>query len=319
MSESKIYNQIKIKSINISMSLKKINFTEDQIQQLIELGTITLGKPHKSNEAIIGDILRQGEENAFVYLQRYKKNQKLNILEQNSLYSLLHALKDELLLPTLPVRIECYDISHISGKFVYGSCVNFFEGRPDKKHYKLFKCPDKNNDFENHAEVLKRRLSHMNEEGWPNPDLIIVDGGKGQLSSDFKVLYESGYKIPIVSLAKKEEEIFTLQHFQGFRGDGQQGGILLSAQAGFLTQRIRDEAHRFAITNNRKARIKSITKTSFDEIKGIGPITITKLLRTYGSKNEIIKNMQDNPTLMVKLIGQKNFELIKDHFTSPKK
>ncbi len=296
------------------MPLKKVKFTDEQIAQILELGQVALAKAHKSNEAIIGDILRQGEENAFVYLQRYKKNQKLNILEQNSLYTILHNLKEELMLPTLPVRIECYDISHISGKYVYGSCVNFYEGRPDKKYYKLFKCPSKNNDFENHAEVLKRRLAHMNEEGWPNPDLIIVDGGKGQLSSDFKVLYESGFKIPIVAIAKKDEEIFTLQHFQGFRGDGAQGGIILSAQAGFLTQRIRDEAHRFAITNNRKARIKTISKTSFDEIKGIGPITINKLLRTYGSKNEIIKNLQANPTLMVKLIGQKNFDLIKEHF-----
>ena len=296
------------------MGLKKIVYSVTELQKLIGEGQLNIAKPHKHNSSIVNDLLTQGEENAFVYLQRHKKNQKLNILEQNSLYTILHNLKKELFLPVLPVRIECYDISHLSGQYVYGSCVTFNEGRPDKAHYKLFKCPDKNNDYENHAEVLKRRLSHIGEENWPTPDLIIVDGGKGQLSSDFKVLYESGHKISIVSLAKREEELFTLQHFQGFRGDGREGGILLSAQAGFLVQRIRDEAHRFAITNNRKARIKKITKTSFDSIKGIGPITINKLLRTYGSKNEIIKNMKDNPTLMIKLIGNKNYTLIKTHF-----
>ncbi|MGL4757708.1 MAG: hypothetical protein ACRCXZ_00085 [Patescibacteria group bacterium] len=296
------------------MSLNKKSLSEQDLKSLIELNSITLGKPIKGNEALINQILQQGEENAFVYLQRYKKNQKLNILEQNSLYSILHSLKDELFLPILPVRIECYDISHISGKFVYGSCVSFFEGRPDKKHYKLFKCKEQNNDFENHAEVLKRRLAHFEDENWPKPDLIIVDGGKGQLSSDFKVLYETGHKIPIVSIAKKDEEIFTLQHFQGFVGDGKGGGIILSSNAGFLVQRIRDEAHRFAITNNRNARLRSITKTSFDEIKGIGPKTISKLLTTYGSKDQILKNLQDNPTLMIKLIGQKNYDLLKLHF-----
>jgi excinuclease ABC subunit C len=296
------------------MGLKKIVCTEQQIQNLISVSKITIAKPQSGNVVIVNSLLQQGEENAFVYLQRYKKNQKLNVLEQNTLYSILHKIQEELLLPKLPIRIECYDISHLSGKYVYGSCVSFYEGRPDKKNYKLFKCPDKNNDFENHAEVLKRRLAHIGEEDWPTPDLIIVDGGKGQLSSDFKVLYESGHRIPIVSLAKREEEIFTLQHFEGFKGDGREGGILLTGQPLFLVQRIRDEAHRFAITSNRKARIKSITKTSFDEIKGIGPVTIHKLLKTYGSKNEIIKNMQDNPTLMIKLIGEKNYNLIKDHF-----
>ena len=300
------------------MSLEKKILNLEETKQILELNQIVKAKPLRANETTVNQILKQGEENAFVYLQRYKKNQKLNVLEQNSLYTILHNLKDELFLPTLPVRIECYDISHLSGTYVYGSCVNFFEGRPDKKHYKLFKCKEQNDDYANHAAVLKRRLEHFNEENWPNPDLIIVDGGKGQLSSDFKVLYESGIKIPIVAIAKKDEEIFILQHFQGFIGDGKGGGIILSSQAGFLVQRIRDEAHRFAITNNRKSRLKQITKTSFDNIKGIGPITITKLLQTYGSKNEIITNLNNNPTLMIKLIGQKNYELLKNHFGEQK-
>jgi excinuclease ABC subunit C len=298
------------------MSLNKIKLSDKEFEDLLDLTQVTLAKPNTSNITIVNDLIKQGDENAFIYLQRYKKNQKLNVLEQNTLYKILHEIQKELLLPILPNRIECYDISHISGKYVYGSCVTFIEGRPDKKHYKIFKCPNKNNDFENHAEVLKRRLNHIGEDNWPTPDLIIVDGGKGQLSSDFKVLYESGNKIPIVSLAKREEEVFILQHFEGFKGDGREGGILLSGQALFLFQRIRDEAHRFAISHNRKARLKSISKTSFDEIKGIGPVTITKLLKTYGSKNEIIKNMYDNPSLMKKLIGEKNYILIYNHFTN---
>jgi excinuclease ABC subunit C len=296
------------------MPLIKKSMTTSEYQNLLDLTKVTLAKPNKGNITNINELIKQGEENAFVYLQRYKKNQNLNVVEQNSLYTILFALQKELMLPKLPNRIECYDISHLSGKFVYGSCVNFFEGRPDKKNYKLFKCKEQNNDFENHAEVLRRRLNHLGEEGWVTPDLIIVDGGKGQLSSDYKVLVDMGINIPIVSLAKREEEIFTLAHFDGFKGDGQEGGILLSQQAGFLVQRIRDEAHRFAITNNRKSRLKTITKSSFDEIKGIGPKTIEKLLITFGSKDEIIRNINENPTLVQKLIGSKNTALIKDHF-----
>lgn len=292
------------------MNLEKLNFTKNQIDAVMKLSQLEQAKPHKANGEVVNKLLQQGQENAFVYLQRYKKNQNLSIIEQNSLYSILHILQKELFLPTLPVRIECYDISHLSGKFVYGSCVNFFEGRPDKKNYKLFKCKDQNDDYANHAEVLKRRLKYIDHEGWTNPDLIVVDGGKGQLSSDFKVLYESGYKIPIVSIAKKEEEIFVLQHFQGFAGDGKNGGIILSSQAGFLIQRLRDEAHRFAITNNQKARLRSIQNNSFSNIKGIGPKTIEKLIQTYGSFENTIKNVHDNPTLVIKLIGQKNYQLL---------
>lgn len=297
------------------MPLIKKSMSTSEYQNLLDLTKVTLAKPNKGNITNVNELLKQGEENAFVYLQRYKKNQNLNVVEQNSLYTILFALQKELMLPKLPNRIECYDISHLSGKFVYGSCVNFFEGRPDKKNYKLFKCKEQNNDFENHAEVLRRRLGHLGEDGWVTPDLIIVDGGKGQLSSDYKVLVNMNINIPIVSLAKREEEIFTLAHFDGFKGDGQEGGILLSQQAGFLVQRIRDEAHRFAITNNRKSRLKTITKSSFDEIRGIGPKTIEKLLITFGSKDEIIRNINENPTLVQKLIGSKNTALIKDHFS----
>lgn len=292
------------------MNLTKLNFTKDQIDQVMKLSKLEQAKPQKANTEVVNNLLQQGQENAFVYLQRYKKNQNLSIIEQNSLYSILHTLQKELFLTKLPVRIECYDISHLSGKFVYGSCVNFFEGRPDKKNYKLFKCKDQNDDYANHAEVLKRRLKHIDQEGWVNPDLIVVDGGKGQLSSDFKVLYESGHKIPIVSIAKKEEEIFILQHFNGFVGEGKNGGIILSSQASFLIERLRDEAHRFAITNNKKARLKTITNNSFSNIKGIGPKTIEKLIITYGSFENTLKNLHDNPTLVIKLIGQKNYELL---------
>jgi excinuclease ABC subunit C len=300
------------------MPLKRIIYSQAQQDNLIDLTKVQTHKPHHNNTTVVNHLLQQGEENAFVYLQRYKRNQTLNIVEQNSLYSILHNLQKELSLPKLPNRIECYDISHLSGKYVYGSCINFYEGRPDKKHYKLFKCKDQNNDFDNHAEVLRRRLKHYDQEGWPNPDLIIVDGGKGQLSVDYAVLQELGHNIPIISIAKREEEIFTIAHFDGLVGDGREGGIILTAQAGFLVQRIRDEAHRFAITNNRQARLKSINKTSLDDIVGIGPKTIEKLMITYGSINAIIKNIQDNPTLMIKLIGQGSYETLKQHFTTDK-
>lgn len=165
-------------------------------------------------------------------------------------------LAEKLKLKNFPHKIECYDISHIQGTNTVASMVTFVDGVSKKSAYKKFKirlAEGKPDDFLSMKEVLTRRLNRLGEAGWEKPDLIIIDGGKGQLSSVMKVVSELGVTgIDFVSLAKREEEIFLPNQSKSIL-------IPLNSSALFLFQRIRDEAHRFAITYHRKLRSKEIT------------------------------------------------------------
>ncbi|MBO7215013.1 MAG: excinuclease ABC subunit C, partial [Clostridia bacterium] len=178
-------------------------------------------------------------------------------------------LKTELNLSKVPKRIECYDISHISGVDKVGAMVVFTNGEPDKNEYRRFKIKtvEGNDDFKCLQEVLKRRLSKLNtaeEEKFSRPDLIVIDGGKGQLSSVKEVFDElciSG--IDLVSLAEREEEIFTLDSKDSIK-------LPKSDKALQVLIRLRDETHRFAITFNRNLRGKRNLQSVLTEIPGIG-------------------------------------------------
>lgn len=166
-------------------------------------------------------------------------------------------LKEKLKLKNFPHRIECYDISHIQGTNTVASMVTFINGLSKKSEYKKFKIKStegKPDDFLSMKEVLTRRLSHLGQKGWDKPDLIIIDGGKGQLSSVMEVVNDMNITgIDFVSLAKRQEEVFL---------PGKSQSIMLPRESSalFLIQRIRDEAHRFAITYHRNLRSKkSIT------------------------------------------------------------
>ena len=164
-------------------------------------------------------------------------------------------LAEKLQLKNFPHRMECYDISHIQGTNTVASMVTFINGLPKKSEYRKFKVKmteGKPDDFLSMKEVLTRRLSHLGEEKWAKPDLMIIDGGKGQLSSVMEIIEELGISgIDVVSLAKKHEEVFLPK---------QSKPVILprNSSALFLFQRIRDEAHRFAITYHRKLRSKSM-------------------------------------------------------------
>jgi excinuclease ABC subunit C len=209
-------------------------------------------------------------------------------------------LQEHLNLPNLPRRIECYDISHIQGTNQVASMVVFEDGKPKRSDYKRFKIKTVagNDDFASMQEVLRRRfkraltgqLRQEGEEGtWQEseddsqvpwayiPDLVIVDGGKGQLSAAVEVMNELELsEIPIVGLAKQQEEIFLKD-----RPDS----VLLprSSQALFLVQRVRDEAHRFAVTYHRKLRGKSGVRSQLDDVRGVGPARKRALIRVFGS------------------------------------
>ena len=165
-------------------------------------------------------------------------------------------LKEKLKLDNFPYRMECYDISHIQGTNTVASMVTFINGIPKKSEYKKFKIKStegKPDDFLSMKEVLTRRLTHLGEKGWDKPDLIIIDGGKGQLSSVMQIVQELKIdNIDFVSLAKRQEEVFL---------PNKSKSILLPRESSalFLIQRIRDEAHRFAITYHRNLRSKKLT------------------------------------------------------------
>ena len=193
------------------------------------------------------------DKNAKVVLDNAKLSKMSKIREDfNEIGSYL---AEKLRLKNFPYRIECYDISHIQGTNTVASMVTFINGLSKKSEYKKFKIKTtegKPDDFLSMKEVLTRRLSHLGEKNWDKPDLIIIDGGKGQLSSVMDIIKELGVEgIDVVSLAKRNEEVFLPK---------QSEPVILprNSSALFLFQRIRDEAHRFAITYHRNLRSKAL-------------------------------------------------------------
>jgi excinuclease ABC subunit C len=210
------------------------------------------------------------------------------ISDTSRMESAMSELQEQLNLPKLPERIECYDISHIQGTNTVASMSVFKEGKPLSSDYRRFKIKshDGNDDFASMREVLTRRfkrLKNAREGGEENasfaasPDLVLIDGGKGQLSSAVEAMLQLGLQdIQLASIAKREEEIFL--------PDAAEPVIMpRNSQGLFLLQRARDEAHRFAITFHRNLRGKSSVKSALDLVPGIGPKRKKMLIRTFGS------------------------------------
>ncbi|HSS35477.1 MAG TPA: excinuclease ABC subunit UvrC [Patescibacteria group bacterium] len=217
------------------------------------------------------------------------------LADQGKTLGALNELADALGLPDPPMRIECYDISNFQGEQSVASMVVFEDGKPRTGEYRRFriKTVQGANDFASHQEVLRRRFrrAKAGDEGseeelrWRLPDLVIVDGGKGQVSAAAEVLAELGMSdLPLAGLAKEREELFL---------PGRPDPILLPAtsQALYLVQRLRDEAHRFAITYHRDLRAKASVRSAFDDLPGVGPKRRRALLRVFGS----VKRVRDAP------------------------
>ncbi len=218
----------------------------------------------------------------------------------------LSILQKDLHLPSLPLVIECFDNSNFQGTTPVASMVRFVNGKADRKNYRHFniKTVVGANDFASMKEIVGRRYRRIMEEGERLPDLIIVDGGKGQLSSACEALRELGVygKIPIVGIAKKLEEIYYPEDPIPLHINKKSPGLL-------LIQQIRDEAHRFAITFHRKKRSKATIKTEIEDLKGIGKSTADKLLRHFKSVRKIREASFEE---VEKLIGRKKAEIVKD-------
>ena len=215
--------------------------------------------------------------------------------DHNSRARALRELQQHLDLPLAPLRIECYDMSHIQGTDYVGSMVVMEDGLPKKSDYRRFKIQSVpgNDDFAAMEEVLTRRFSaYLKERERPvearegrfsyPPQLLVVDGGKGQLSVAVRVLDELGLReeIPVVSLAKQFEEVFVPGRSDSIR-------LPRQSEALYLLQRIRDESHRFAITFHRQLRDKRMTKSALDGIEGLGPVRKARLTKELGGVNAV--------------------------------
>ena len=266
-----------------------------------------ISNPHGINKTLLG----MAKQNAEEFLTKHIEKEKLLY---NSSLGAIKQLQEKLNLKNLPKRMECYDISHISGTNKVASMVVFVDGKAEKKEYRKFKIKtvEGNNDFESLKETLSRRLQRYldkNGEGFKEkPDLLVIDGGKGQLSSCLEILksFNLENEIEIISLAKKMEEVFTPSSNLPI--------ILKYGSAELkLLQRIRDEAHRFAITFHRQIRTKSQTETELENIKGLGKTKIANLLRAFGTTEEIKKASLEELCL-VKGIHENLAHEIKNYF-----
>lgn len=225
------------------------------------------------------DLLRMAEENAHNFLNERRRQWQYNLDKSGGAVKKLAEVLD---LPRLPERMECFDISHTQGSETVASMVVFEGGRPAKKEYRRFKLKTvqgKPDDFKSMAEIMERRYG--NERDWPLPDLIIIDGGKGQLNAALPLIRKVGVSdVPVISLAKRIEEVFV---------EGKSESIILSHHSPELQllQQIRDEAHRFAITYHRKLRGKRNLESILDHIEGIGPKRRQALWKHFGTMEAI--------------------------------
>ena len=195
-------------------------------------------------------------------------------------------LESALALDAPPLRIECFDISTLHGAFTVASMVVFTNGKPDKSQYRRFKIRaelDEANDFVSMSEVLGRRYApdRMADERFGSrPDLLVVDGGKPQLTAAMRQLAELGLDIPVCGLAKADEEVFVPWDDTPI--------VLPSGSASlYLIKQVRDESHRFAITFHRELRGKAMTTSILDEVPGVGPTRKKAIMRHFGSMKKL--------------------------------
>jgi excinuclease ABC subunit C len=263
-----------------------------------EPGVVTDWLVQRRGGPVTLEVPRKGRKRALVQQLAETAQEELKQLRIQADYDrsrtepMLTALADALELDEPPHRIECYDISNIQGDSAVGAMVVFEDGRPRNDHYRSFRIryTPGPNDFAMLQEVLRRRLDRLEmaqrredatEVGDASfssrPDLILIDGGKGQLSAAMEVIEDLGYAdIPTFGLAKEREELFAPGRSEPIVQEHDSPGM-------FLVQRVRDEAHRFAITHHRKARARKALSSPLDSVEGIGPARKRLLMRTFGS------------------------------------
>lgn len=282
----KYYNEISIPPKNVYATDIDINVISEYLSQIVDYKVNVISPKIGTNKKFID----MANNNAQEYLEKSLDKIKSQALKTMGACELL---KKDLNLKEMPYRIEGYDISHISGTNKVASMVVFINGVKASKEYRKFsiKTVEGNNDFACMKEVLTRRLTNTSSSFSSLPNLILIDGGMGQLAYANSVLEELGVDIDIVSLAKREEEVY--------KPNSNIPIVLSKSHFGLkLLQNVRDESHRFAITFHRQKRTKAMVKSELENIKGVGKETINKLLAVYKNieniKNATVQDMVIN-------------------------
>ncbi|MBE6190630.1 MAG: excinuclease ABC subunit C [Rikenellaceae bacterium] len=253
------------------------------------------------------ELLEFSLKSARIYRAEQLKNLEIKNPERHT-ERLMEAMRKELHLKEQPRHIECFDNSNLQGTYPVASCVVFRNGKPSRKEYRHFnvKTVEGPDDFASMREIVYRRYSRLLEEGQELPDLIIVDGGKGQLSSAYEVLCALGIenRVPIVGLAKRIEEIF-------FPGDPEPYYLSRTGEPLKVVCHIRDEAHRFGITFHRQKRSKDFIHSELEQIEGIGTKSIQSLLSHFRTVEKVgAAHIEE----LAGIVGQAKARKIKQHF-----
>ncbi len=254
-------------------------------------------------------LLELAEKNARYFIDELQAKERLRLhSKEEAGKALLEQLQEELTLTDLPVHIECFDNSNFQGSYPVSAMVCFRNAQPYKKDYRHFnvKTVEGINDFATMKEAVGRRYKRLSEEGQDFPQLVIIDGGKGQLSAANEAITELGLegRTTLVGLAKNEEEIF-------FTGDTQSLKLPYNSPTLKLLRRIRDEVHRFGITFHRAKRSKGTFKNELEDIPGIGKSTAENLLKTFRSVKKVSEaSLKD----LAKVVGQAKAVAIMDYF-----
>ncbi len=252
-------------------------------------------------------LLELSQKNVAIFFEEYKRKKALQLTDkrkENSL-KIIEQLQIDLHLQQLPTHIECFDNSNFQGAYPVAAMVCFKNGEPSKNDYRKFniKTVTGINDFASMKEVVMRRYKRLLEEQAPLPQLVIIDGGKGQLSSAMESIRELKLdkQMTVVGLAKNIEELF-------FPGDHESLKLDYNGESLRLIRTIRDEVHRFGITFHRQKRSKGAFKTQLDDIKGIGKETIDVLMKEFRSVNNISNASIET---LAKVVGESRAKLIK--------
>lgn len=254
-------------------------------------------------------LLELSQKNVKFYLLQKQKDAVSKTKKQTPTERILRTMQQDLQMDALPIHLECFDNSNIQGSHPVSSCVVFKNAKPSKKDYRHFniKTVEGPNDFASMEEVVSRRYTRLVNEGSPLPQLIIIDGGKGQLSATMKIIRRLGIeeKVTVIGIAKRLEEIF-------FPDDSIPLYIDKKSETLKVIQQARNEAHRFAITFHRNQRSRAFLGTELTDIPGIGDKTAEKLLTHFGS----VKKLRDATAAQIAEISSLNIaKKVRQYFT----
>lgn len=248
-------------------------------------------------------LLQLAQRNAQAFMQNVHHKKNLFDASKKN-YNILEQMQKDLMLPTLPLHIECFDNSNIQGQYAVSAMVCFRNAKPSPKEYRhyLIKSLDQANDFASMQEVIYRRYSRLLKEKANLPNLIVVDGGKGQVSAAYEILRKLGIedKISLLGIAKRLEEIYR-------PNDSIALCVNKKSETQRVLQHLRDEAHRFGITHHRNLRSQALIKTELTNIQGIGDDTARKLLHGFRSIKKIKNTGLDD---LIQIIGKKKAQAV---------